>query len=124
MIINNKLTYKCEHCRKLYQIQSACEKHEKACSKNPENDRACFGCVHLSKKEYKEFGEEYTADRTYNFLYCDKLQHFLYPPIVEHKGSALDTDDTANEPMPKVCELKEGYKEDSVNFDELDNLGW
>ena len=30
-IVYGGSTYKCEHCRKLYQIKSACERHEIRC---------------------------------------------------------------------------------------------
>jgi len=52
MKIETKEIYKCEHCNKLYQIKSKCLEHEKTCSKNPDNQRACFGCRHLEKKNY------------------------------------------------------------------------
>ena len=104
MIVNNKPTYKCEHCRKLYQIKSACATHEIACNKNPENDRACFGCVFLRKEKHEE--EEPYITRTFDFFYCDKLDHFVHPPKVEHKGNAFDTGEY-NLPMRKECDLKE-----------------
>ena len=96
--------YKCDHCGKLYQRKSACEKHEKACSKNPENDRACFGCIHLRKETHEEDGPWTT--RKYKFFFCGKLDHFVHPPKVEHKGNAFDTDQY-NLPMRKECDLKE-----------------
>lgn len=51
MITQTKEIYKCEHCRKLYQIKRFTELHEKMCNKNPENQRACFTCKFLEKKE-------------------------------------------------------------------------
>lgn len=51
MIIQTKEIYKCEYCRKIYQIKRFAESHEKMCKKNPENNRACFGCNFLQKKE-------------------------------------------------------------------------
>lgn len=57
--------YKCEYCRKFYQIKRFAENHEKSCKKNPANDRACFGCKYLNKKDieydssHPELGEEW-----------------------------------------------------------------
>ena len=50
MKTETKEIYKCEHCNKLYQLKNWCLVHEKACSKNPDNDRACFGCQYLTKQ--------------------------------------------------------------------------
>lgn len=100
MKIETREIYKCDHCNKLYQRKHACEKHEIMCSKNPDNFRACFGCKHLTKVEVPIQGYywEYEA----NVLYCSKLEKYLHPPKVEHKGNALDFG-RLNEPMPREC---------------------
>jgi hypothetical protein len=107
MKTETKEIYKCEHCNKLYQIKNACLSHEKTCSKNPDNDRACFGCIHLSKESetiyYDTFYGE--GERKVDLLHCNKLETFLYPPKVEHKGNMYETDSKENNPMPKSCKL-------------------
>ena len=51
MITEVKEIYKCEYCRKIYQVKRFAEAHEVVCKKNPDNNRACFGCEFLEKKE-------------------------------------------------------------------------
>ena len=38
-------------------------------------------------------------------LYCNKLDTFLFPPKVEHKGNQLETEPKENNPMPRTCEF-------------------
>ena len=101
MITETKTIYKCEHCRKLYQSKHFAEQHEKRCSKNPDNQRACFGCEHMTKR----LAEVYMHSNTINLklCYCAKKEMYLYPPIIEHKGKAAEVVDELNEPMPKTC---------------------
>ena len=110
MILYEKTTFKCEHCRKLYQIKSACERHEKACSKNPNNERACFGCKFCQK-----VGVEVTMDKVYgeftrnvSLLMCKKKDHYLVPPNAHHRGNFIEGEDIGdgskeNKPMPIEC---------------------
>lgn len=105
MITETKEIYKCEHCRKVYQVKRFAEVHEISCMKNPDNKRACFGCKHMNKRDYVLYydtpmGE---ATRTVNLCHCAKKEIFLYPPKVEHKGTSFELGDEFNEPMPKDC---------------------
>ena len=110
MITETREIYKCGHCSKLYQIKSACIKHEIQCSKNPENYRACFGCVYLEKKEVDVYYDTIDGNSTYkaNILFCNKIESFLYPPKVEIKGNMIDESDLSgnieNNPMRKDCD--------------------
>ena len=110
MITETKEVYKCEYCRKVYQVKRFAELHEERCTKNPNNKRACFGCNFLEKKSATLYadspvGGDYEYKR--DLLFCKKKQIFVYPPIVEHKNSAIDLGDEFNEPMPKECNLFE-----------------
>lgn len=105
MITETKEIYKCEHCKKLYQLKKYCLLHETTCKKNKENHRACFGCNNLTKKTETivydtGYGE---SQRKVDLLYCTKLDIFLYPPKVEHKGNQYETHPKENKPMPKEC---------------------
>ncbi len=111
MITETKEIYKCEHCRKLYQIKRFAEAHEKSCTKNPDNFRACLTCTHPIKKDvtfsYDTFqGED---ERTVRILYCPVKEMYIHPPSVEHKGTAFELGDYLNEPMPKVCDRMIDY---------------
>ena len=108
MITETKEIYKCEHCRKVYQVKRFAEGHELMCKKNPENKRACFGCNFLAKKdvtlhEDHPMGGSYTFQ--INILFCAKKSIHVYPPKVEIKGNHIDLGDEFNEPMPKDCEF-------------------
>lgn len=102
MIIEIKEVYKCEYCRKLYQLKRFAELHEKMCSKNPENSRKCFGCKHLGKKKTEVYDCE--MPRRVELLYCSKIDSFLYPPKVEHKKNWHETDPMPNNPMRRKCD--------------------
>lgn len=116
MKIQTKEIYKCDHCNKLYQIKRYCAEHEIICSKNPVNDRDCFGCMHLEKKETKisydtPYGESF---RTVHLLHCVKIDSFLYPPKVEHKGNMFETEPYENNPMYKQGECPIRNKENET----------
>lgn len=95
------------------------ERHEKWCAANPENFKACSGCIHLEQIEIKyeavcsSFGEDYgvifdshTETRTAKGFHCKKLDKNLYPLIVQKKGLVEKFPETfeKQEPMPKECE--------------------
>ena len=109
MIINKKETYKCEYCLKLYQVKGACERHEVSCHHNPDNNRACYGCVFLEKKNTELYIDHYDGsqgERDVTLFHCSKKDMFLYPPKNEHKGNFFDLGNELNEPMPRECELR------------------
>ena len=118
MKIETKEIYKCDHCNKLYQIKNSCLSHEKVCSKNPDNDRACFGCVNLTKKIETIYHDTWHGESESNveLLYCNKLDHFLYPPKVEVKGNMIETEDKENKPMPRDCEFSNDQITDIDEF--------
>lgn len=111
----NKTIYKCEHCRKVYQRKDAAERHETKCKKNPENNRACFGCKFL-EKILVSWSEDYCTDvgrmereRTLNVLFCAKKNLILTPPNKwEIDAGAVYSEakeELSQEEMPKECEL-------------------
>lgn len=106
MITEKKEIYKCEFCRKIYQMKRAAEFHELICTKNPTNKRPCFGCDNIEKRDIVKYEDYYGGNevkRTINVLYCKAKDVYLYPPKVEIKNNALDFGET-NEPMPKDCD--------------------
>lgn len=100
-----KTIYYCDHCNKNYFTKSGCAKHEEVCFHNPTNDRPCFHCEHLTKKQVDYYYEMYDGEhkRTLELMYCEKLDKFVYPPIVEVKRNFFDLGDYYNDPMPKEC---------------------
>lgn len=109
MKVEDRKVYKCEFCNKFYLIKHWCLQHENRCSKNPENDRACFGCIHLERVEtsiYKDGPIGGELEIPVQALYCNKLKKHLIPPRAEHKGNAYDFGDILNDPMPNVCDSK------------------
>ena len=121
MKIEIKEIYKCEHCNKLYQIKNKCLEHEKVCNKNPDNQRACFGCRHLEKKNYTIYEDHHYGgelERKVELLHCPKINSFLYPPKVEHKKNWYETDPMENKPMPRTCKV---YDDESTDLDEFFN---
>ena len=100
-----KEIYKCDHCRKVYQIKKYAIAHENACKRNPVNKRPCFDCLHLEKKQTTHYYDTYCGEdeREISLLYCAMDQKFLYPPKVESKKNMIDLGDESNDPMPKQC---------------------
>ncbi len=105
MKIETKEIYKCDFCNKLYQIKRFAEKHEKQCSRNPENNRPCFKCQFLEKKNSVIRNPDYFNDDEIkvSVLSCSAKNIFLFPPKVEIKENQYDLLDGGNEPMPKEC---------------------
>jgi hypothetical protein len=103
-----KEVFYCEHCKKHGLSKSKMEYHEKACSKNPLNDRPCFHCKNLDKKETEIYGNYYNGsewERKVDLLYCTEKKCFLYTPKNQIKGNHFDLGDDENIPMPKECEI-------------------
>lgn len=122
MITETRKIYKCDHCRKLYQIKSACEKHEKFCVKNPENYKACYDCKFYTTVETEIHQETIYGEHRMNYRVgkCTKLNKFLYPLVTERKNNAFLQEDMGdgeipNEPMPHTCDSQEN--EDFGNFE-------
>jgi len=115
MIIETKEVYKCEYCRKLYQIKRFAIHHEILCSKNPANYRPCYGCPILEKKTttiYHDHPLGGESEQEVSLLYCGYKKTFLYTHKNELKENQFDLGNDSNEPMPKECDVdlnKEGY---------------
>ncbi len=105
-------TYLCEYCNKLYQRKYYAAKHEMSCKMNPKNVRLCHDCVHLSKKKYTIYYDDFEgySERVIDLLHCKEIDSFLYPPSVEFKGNAFDLDDELNQPFKKECEYFKEYE--------------
>lgn len=118
MIIETKEIYKCEHCRRLYQLKRFAEAHEKSCRKNPDNFRACHSCSHIVKKDIMIYEDTFQGEmeRHLSLLYCPIKEMYIYPPSVEHKGTSFDLgDEGLNNPMPKECDKQDNYN-DPINW--------
>ncbi len=106
-----RTAHECDHCGVLYKTPNGAVKHEKRCTKNPDNIRPCMDCIFSNKKETTVYFDDYygyTGIKV-SLIHCDKKDHFIYPPMTEHKGNAISCDDieggVANDPMPKECDL-------------------
>lgn len=115
-----RMVYWCDYCNKRYLSKGWCERHEKRCDKNPENNRACFNCIHLEMdNDAKVYWDDFRGmehEQTVNAYYCKKLEKYLIPPKAEHKGNAYEFGNALNEPMPKECEHQNEY-EDLTDID-------
>ena len=117
MITKKTTIYICEHCRKVYQIKSFAEKHEKYCTKNPINNRPCMSCNRLEMVKRIYYGEGVDIDGHYtenekniNLLFCKDKNQYLYPLLVERKGNwylqeNIQDGEIENNPMPKQCDI-------------------
>lgn len=112
MITETKTIYKCEHCRKLYQVKAAAERHEAKCKRNPDYQRACFGCAFITKKPVVwEQDNGYTQwEKQLNVCFCTKKNVIVRPPnaYMIDAGSICDKEtdeELLEEAMPKTCDL-------------------
>lgn len=105
--------FRCEFCGKLYELKHACEKHEKACSKNPDNFRPCQECIYSKKKTLDLAHQD---RRQVDVLFCHKYEHGLIPPKAEHRGKRYDLDGYQNKPMPSKCEGQRLWDENEMSF--------
>ena len=112
MKIETREVYKCEFCRKLYQIKKWAVIHEDGCRKNPKNWRACHGCPFLEKIEADYWHDTYFGEDVMKVrvLHCSEKEVYIYPPIVEAKGNLLDFGDKPNEPMPMQCDIYDQWE--------------
>ena len=113
MITEIREIYKCEFCRKLYQIKSACQKHEPNCRKNPLNKQRCLeGCKHLIKKEITFMYDTYIGgmEDKREILFCNKKQEGVYPYWVNGLEGEDIVGDIPNNIMPDECEFFEENK--------------
>jgi len=115
MIIETREIYKCDHCRKVYQIKSACIKHEHKCKKNKANHIRCFdGCIYLVKKETEVTHFDYNGhdhQEKKSLLYCESKKIFLYPYWFNNPVLQEDIkDEVDNVQMPKECDKFNYFK--------------
>jgi len=110
--IENKTLYVCDFCKKKLFIKSAMEKHEKFCSMNPTNYKACSGCLHLEEIQYEiDLGDDYYNNpitrlvKTFN---CKLLNQKMYPTKVERLDliNKYPYQFSDQAPMPKECDKK------------------
>lgn len=115
MIVKETTVYKCEFCKKKMFVKHAMQRHEKYCSNNPENFKACSGCVHLEEIAISyEVGDDYNnepIEKTATGFRCKKLDQKMYPTKAERKGLPEKYPHTFHDqvPMPKECEYREEY---------------
>lgn len=110
MIIRVTTIYQCEHCKKIYLREHFAKKHEVICTKNPDNERCCFGCIHLGKRLTTVYGDDPRGGETrrrVGLLFCSKIRMFLYPPKVEHDKSWFETEPVPNNAMKRECEFED-----------------
>ena len=110
MKVETREVYKCEYCRKMYQVKRMCENHEVSCKKRPDYLRPCHSCLVLKKVRetiWAGVGDENgnEMERVVEVLFCEKKDCFIYPPSVAAKGNAFDMGMKSNEEMPMECDM-------------------
>lgn len=106
-IKENITIYQCEYCSKVYQRKSYCIEHENVCKKNPDNIPACWGCKHLTKREFEEKSHNGWMGYTWKgkSLYCNKKEIFMKPLTSTKKCSEINYNcETVSEATPRECE--------------------
>lgn len=122
MKTRTKKVFYCDFCKKHGLNKSQMDYHESICSKNPTNERPCFSCRHLIKKETVVYGEYYDGsgwERRVDLLFCNSKKIFLYTPKNQIKGNHFDLGNNSNELMPKECEI---YQDELLDIGEVSNF--
>ena len=105
-----KRIYRCDYCRKIYQVKAWAVVHEKRCYNNPENDRPCFSCESLEKRKTTVWFED--QENKWSLFFCKESGEFLIPPISAHRGKCCVLDsDLVNVLMPKKCKIRKKNQE-------------
>jgi len=105
------IIYRCDHCKKRYEIKRFAIQHEERCFQNPANNRPCFNCQHLEKKSVDFYFDTFQGgdSRKVEVFFCNKLQNYLQTPQNVFKGNGFLAEDLEgdfeNLPMPVKCEF-------------------
>jgi len=109
MKVKNVDVFICDHCKKKLFRKHAMVNHEKSCAKNPDNTKACFGCVYLTTEEVERVvSVSYDDDehfQTSGCFKCVKLKKLMYSFKAEQRGlpQAYPDDFEDQEKMPHKC---------------------
>lgn len=117
--------YICDHCKKKLFRKHAMINHELICDKNPINNKACFGCIHLQTEEVEySRGCSYDGDidwATAGCFKCTKFNKLMYSWSAEKKNLPEKYPETFEDQkrMPNKCRSftaydKEKYEEDLI----------
>lgn len=106
--------YRCAHCNKLYQIKSACKKHEEdLCRRNPKFAHPCFNnCEHLDQADKSLYEDCYDGEheRIVTVFVCKKTDQIMHPGYVKEP---FEFGDESNEKMPMECK---DYETPNLDF--------
>lgn len=104
-----RTVYKCDHCGKNYLVKHACQRHEKYCSKAPENRHACFQCAHMAVDQVRNNDGFY--EKTFHCGKLDKYLHSFRAEAMRHSCLGY------TERMPLQCEsFKDANVYNNVDF--------
>lgn len=118
MKTETKEVYKCDFCRRLYQVKSAATRHEERCKNNPANNRPCLNCQNLTKKSVELCADNWDGSesiRSVDVFYCKVKEICMHHPISAHKKSVFDLQEYENHPMPIQCEQQNSHW-DNIDF--------
>jgi hypothetical protein len=121
-IKQNVTLYQCEFCKKSLQIKHAMEFHEKWCTKNPVNFRACFECpnkMDASVDVYRGMPYDPEASTSARTFQCSVTHQLMYAPKAEKKGLIEKYPDTFEDQvrMPEVGKCEHQPKDEGFNPD-------
>lgn len=105
MIIYDKPVYLCGHCKKMYKVGAACEKHEKVCPKNPDHESICMRCKFAGKKDLsivKKKKNGQTTIATFESFYCTLKEVYL-KPLYKTRNFTYAKPEYIPESMKKEC---------------------
>lgn len=107
MIIKTVPVYTCEHCKRKMFRRHSMVSHEKWCTSNPSNIKACSNCSFIESVEHEYYTDgDYGDNRVRtNKFHCKALDKFMYPMKAERKGLVEKYPATFEDqvPMPKYC---------------------
>lgn len=110
-VIDNITVYKCDHCSKKLFRKHAMQIHEKKCTKNPKNIRACFNCTFCKRIKIKYEPESGGLLQESTSFKCTTKNIFMFPPKLEHPVERLPSyveyrdKEILQDKMPLTCDM-------------------
>lgn len=122
-IRENITLYECEHCKKRLIKKSAMEFHELWCYSNPENKKACSGCVFAINETVNYYVDSFDGEHEMKStaIRCVKFDKLMYPFKAEKMGLPDKYPESfeKQEAMPTECEFSKVYFADDIIMESL-----
>lgn len=110
-VLENQKVYVCDHCGRKSVSAGGMNRHELACSFNPDNYNVCPGCKYLlAYTDFVYYEHDPDHERKVKKFKCTKKNEIMYPSKIK-RNRIIDKypDNFEGEvQMPKICDSFDG----------------